>query len=97
MKRLLLPLLLILPLASPAAARQASSALTCAAARALVLRQGAVLFDTSATTFDRYVLDGRFCAVDEVTQPAWIPTRDAPSCFVGYTCEQRVPTTMQRF
>ena len=91
MKRLALSLLLVLPLAPVAAARQASTALTCAAASALVRQQGALLFDTSATTFDRYVRDASFCVLGTRPKPAWIPTRDTPQCMVGYSCEPDSP------
>lgn len=82
---------LVMAAATPALARQASTSITCAAARALVERQGAVLFDTSPTTFDRYVRDRSFCAYGETIRPDWIPTRDTPSCNVGYRCQEPVP------
>ncbi len=71
---------------SGAKARPATTAMTCAAAAALVARSGGIVLDTSATTFDRYVSDRRFCMPDEATRPAFEPTRDNPQCFIGYTC-----------
>ena len=78
-------------LAVGAEARPATLSMTCAAAKDLVLRQGAVVFDTSATTYDRLVRDHSFCPLDKVMRPAWVPTRDQPQCLVGYTCESPVP------
>ena len=98
MKRIALALFATLPLlAAPAEARQASAALTCTAAKARVLQQGAVLFDTSPTTFDRFVRDHSFCVLGEVTQPAWVPTKDNPQCMIGYTCVPPMPRMPSRF
>lgn len=36
---------------------------------------------------DRVVKDQRFCLYGETTAPIWVPTRDNPQCFAGYTCE----------
>ena len=95
MKRLVLAVVLF-PLALPAEARPASSALTCAAAAALVLREGAVVLDTSQTTFDRFVRDGSFCPHATVMRAGFVPTRDNRACFIGYTCEPQMPAFMQR-
>ena len=90
--RYLLPALLLgLATASGAQAHQASTKLTCAAAAALVRQQGEVLFDTSPTTFDRYVRDGSFCPLGRRLAAAFIPTRDNPLCMAGYTCEPEIP------
>ena len=94
MKRLLLAVSFV-ALASGAMAHEVSVRLTCAGAAAMVNQQGAVLFDTSPTTFDRYVRDATFCPMDMVARPASIPTRDNPSCPVGYTCEQRIPQMLR--
>lgn len=60
--------------------------MTCRQATTLVRTGGAVVLATSATTYDRYVLDRGYCPVEQVTDPAWVPTRDNRQCFVGYTC-----------
>lgn len=79
--------MLALALSSPAVqARPATPSMTCAAAAALVARSKGIVLDTSATTFDRYVPDRRFCMPDEDTRPAFERTRDNPQCFIGYTC-----------
>ena len=54
-------------------------------------QQGEVLFDTSPTTFDRYVRDGSFCPLGRRLAAAFIPTRDNPLCMAGYTCEPEIP------
>jgi hypothetical protein len=98
MKRIALALFATLPLlATPVEAREASTTLTCAAAKARVLQQGAILFDTSPTTFDRFVRDPSFCVRGEVTRPAWVPTKDNPQCMIGYTCAPSLPRTSVRF
>ena len=77
----------MLVLAVPAAeARPATPSMSCAAAAALVARSRGIVLDTSATTFDRYVPDRRYCMPDEATRPAFERTRDNPQCFIGYTC-----------
>lgn len=79
--------LVALALWAPVAqARPATPSMTCAAAQALVARTGGIVLDTSATTFDRYVADRRFCMPDEDIRPAFERTRDNPQCFIGYTC-----------
>lgn len=97
MKRLILLIFAASALAAPALARPASTSLTCAAARAHVQQQGAVLFDTSPTTFDRFVRDRSFCMYGEIARPAWVPTSDNPQCMVGYTCAEPLPLSPFRF
>ena len=79
--------------ASPCAAqaRQSSRILSCAAAAQMVQDRGAVLFDTSPTTFDRYVRDGSFCPLGTILRPEWIATRDKSQCNVGYICAPEIP------
>lgn len=78
----------VLSAALPAAAqaRPASYRMSCAAVQAMVGRQGAVVMDTSRTTFDRYVATLRFCMPGQALKPQWVPARDTPQCFAGYTC-----------
>lgn len=77
-------------LASTAAyARPYTPSMSCADARALVRSSGAVVLSTGDGLFDRYVAHRGYCQRDEVTRPAWVPTRDSNACKVGYTCEQR--------
>lgn len=64
--------------------------LTCGQARALVQRSGAIVLTTGRYTYDRFVASERFCRAAEMTRDAWVATRDAQSCRIGYTC---VPDT----
>jgi hypothetical protein len=59
---------------------------TCAEAQDAVQSNGAMVIHTGHGTYDRYVSSGYYCSAGEWTYPAWIPTADADSCFVGYTC-----------
>lgn len=61
-------------------------AMSCARAVALVQQHGAVLFHTGQGIYDRYVRDPGFCTREQTTEPARVPTRDNPQCFVGYRC-----------
>jgi hypothetical protein len=70
--------------------RPASRSLTCDRARALVEKQGAVIFTTGPTTFDRFVASRAFCTVSEQLEPAFAPASDDPQCFVGYRCREIV-------
>lgn len=69
--------------------------LTCAQSRGLVARQGAIVLGTGGPTYDRFVRDRSFCEPTEIGKRAFVPTRDAPGCFVGYTCYE--PGTTDRF
>ena len=60
--------------------------LTCAAAAALVAREGAVVMTTGPFTYERVVRDGGFCSLELTTRPDYEATRDARLCFVGYRC-----------
>jgi hypothetical protein len=60
--------------------------MTCAQATGLVASRGAIVLRTGPATYDRYVRDTRFCAVQEMAQPAWVRTADAAQCLVGRVC-----------
>lgn len=64
-----------------------SLAMNCAQAAGLVANRGAVVLRTGPHTYDRYVSARNFCEINEFLLPAWIPTVDAPQCFVGYRCK----------
>ena len=51
-------------------------AMTCAQAAGIVASQGAVVLRTGSTTYDRYVRDGSFCALQETARLAWVKTAD---------------------
>ncbi|WP_332118115.1 hypothetical protein [Azorhizobium caulinodans] len=63
-----------------------SRKMSCAQATGMVRQQGAVVLATSQLVYDRYVVSRAYCPMDQQTNPAWVPTRDNPQCFVGYTC-----------
>ncbi|CAN1565441.1 hypothetical protein MCEMSEM23_02900 [Rhabdaerophilaceae bacterium] len=72
-----------------AQARPSTQALTCQAAQALVQKSGAIVLDTGAGTYDRYVSGQQFCIYGQITQPAYVSTRDVRDCVVGFVCEGR--------
>jgi hypothetical protein len=60
--------------------------MTCAQARALVVAQGAIVLRTGPYTYDRYVSNASYCAVQETVRPQWVRTADVPQCLVGGVC-----------
>jgi hypothetical protein len=73
---------------SVAQARPSTTTMTCAQAADLVQANGAIVLGTGGHTYDRFVSHQGYCGIGEVTRPAWVPTRDSASCFIGYTCSQ---------
>ncbi|UUP16065.1 hypothetical protein [Nitratireductor thuwali] len=69
-----------------AEARPDTRAMTCGQAAALVRQSGAIVLSTGRVTYDRFVANERHCPVYEVAERAYVPTRDAAQCFVGYRC-----------
>jgi hypothetical protein len=63
-----------------------TTGMTCNQARNLVASQGAVVLNTGATTYDRYVASGAYCGLGEVPVPGLAPTKDASRCLVGSRC-----------
>lgn len=63
-----------------------SISMTCAEAVALINTRGSAVLATSRTLYDRYVRDRSFCLYDQDTKPEWVPTKDNPQCFIGYSC-----------
>lgn len=78
----------IVGLSTGALAQEGASTLnmTCDQARGLVASQGAVVLHTGPTTYDRYVRDASFCAIQQMTRPAWVRTADVAQCPVGGVC-----------
>lgn len=66
--------------------RPSTPDLSCAQARQIVSSQGAAVLGTGGNTYDRFVRDQSACQIDEYTDPALVPSRDVPQCFVGYIC-----------
>lgn len=91
MSRLALLFSLALPMAAasmPAHAqdRPLTRAMSCTSAQNLVARQGSIVLDTDRFIYDRYVRNASFCLNQQTTKAAWVPTKDTPNCFIGYTC-----------
>jgi len=84
--KLALVLTLLLPAAAMAQQRPLTPNLSCQQARALVASRGAIVLGTGAYTYDRFVRDQSFCALNEITEPAWERTADADQCPIGYRC-----------
>lgn len=78
----------IASLTTGATAQQGPSTLTmtCAQAKGIVVSQGAAVLRTGPATYDRYVRDGSFCALQEMAQPAWVRTTDTTQCPIGGVC-----------
>lgn len=83
-------------MAPNAESRPLTRAMRCAEAQTLVAKQGAAVLDTDKFIYDRYVRDARFCPPRQTTEPAWVPTRDNPECFIGYTCVEPDPDVWWR-
>jgi hypothetical protein len=60
--------------------------MTCVQARGIVASRGAAVLHTGPATYDRFVRDGSFCALQETARPAWVRTADAAHCPVGGVC-----------
>ena len=60
--------------------------MSCAQAKQLVARNGAIVLGTGPYTYDRYVRDRSFCQLAETLEPMWVPTRDVVQCPIGYRC-----------
>ena len=76
--------------AAQAQRRPETTAMTCAAARALVQSSGAIVIGTGGQTYDRLVRHRGFCTSTERTEVVFAPTRDNPACYVGDRCVERV-------
>lgn len=88
MTRILITLLALgLANAALAQGRPQTPERSCAANRQSVLAHGAIVLGTGGYTYDRFVRDRSFCQFDEYADPAWVPARDTPQCFVGYRCK----------
>lgn len=91
MKRVVLPIaLLLLAGASAAQARQSTLTMTCAEAAGLVAAQGAVVLSTGKYTYDRFVATPAYCALAEYAYRGRAPTRDG-QCRLGFVCKPGAP------
>ena len=76
---------------APAQAQRRSdtTAMTCAAAQALVARAGAIVVGMGGPTYDRVVLHRGYCTRTEQTEPAYARTLDNRACYIGNLCIER--------
>ena len=70
-------------------ARPYAPLLSCGRLKGMIYDKGAVVLSTGQFTFDRFVRDQGYCMLGEITEPAWIISKDQTQCFVGYTCGGR--------
>lgn len=68
--------------------RPSTQAMTCGQTQGLVAARGAVVLNTSPTTYDRIVAARAFCQINETIEPVWAPARDTPQCPIGYRCRE---------
>jgi len=73
---------------------------TCAKVQATVRQSGAAVLHygrqarhgldgmLSGYGYDRVAADARYCLPRQSLTPIWVPTRDTPQCFAGYTCAE---------
>ncbi|NIX75448.1 hypothetical protein [Microvirga terricola] len=52
----------------------------------MVSSEGAAVLSTGPNTYDRYVSSQNSCQLDQVLEPAWVPTSNTAQCPVGYRC-----------
>ena len=92
---MLKPLLTLALIATTTAAfaqnRPSTTRMSCAATQRLVASRGAIVLSTGPSTYDRFVINERFCTPSETIRPAWARTKDSPRCMIGYTCEEFHP------
>ncbi|WP_265518053.1 hypothetical protein [Nitratireductor luteus] len=72
--------------AQTAKARPDTRTMTCDQANSLVRQSGAIVLTTGRFTYNRFVVDERYCPMFEIAERAYVPTQDAAQCLVGYRC-----------
>ncbi len=89
MRRFSILMLLMLSAGTALAqSRPSTPSSPCGVSRQMVISRGAVVLGTGGNTYDRFVRDRSFCQFDEAAEPAFVPSRDMPACFVGYRCRE---------
>jgi len=78
-------------LPAQAQSRPDSLTMTCAAAQALVRKQGAIVIGTGPYIYDRYVVDRNFCTPTQRANNTFIATKDNKYCLVGGVCREATP------
>jgi hypothetical protein len=81
--------ILLVTIADVAYARPDVRTMTCAQAKALVLKSGSVVMTTGKYTYERYVAGRAYCERPYVIRRAWIATKDTNECLVGFRCVVR--------
>jgi hypothetical protein len=66
------------------AARPDTTKMTCADAKELVSRNGAIVLSTGDGQYDRYVAGNGYIGNGEKLVASYVPTLDNAECFVGY-------------
>ncbi|MHB2264633.1 hypothetical protein [Aliihoeflea sp. PC F10.4] len=87
MRSLLLAVALVATTPAMAQHRVDARQLDCESVQALIDDNGAVVLTTGQFTYDRYVVDGRFCYSPDVARYTTIPSADTNQCPV-YRCDQ---------
>jgi len=88
MKAMILTLAILLNAGmATAQTRPSTVSRPCAASQRDVQVNGAIVLGTGGYTYDRFVRDRSFCQIDEALDPAFVPSLESPTCFVGYRCK----------
>lgn len=64
--------------------------MSCSQAQSLVQRSGAVVVDTSPTTFHRVVASRAYCDYDQRVRNYFARTKDGAQCAIGFECFRRL-------
>ncbi len=71
--------------------RASTTNMSCAQAKSVVDRSGAVVLGTGGQTYDRFVRLEAYCPTGLFARPAFEPTRDNAQCYIGYYCSDAPP------
>lgn len=82
----LTPCILFALVSTAAFPRPSTLSMTCRQAQSLVASKGAVVMTTGAHTYNQFVTHQSYCMTAEWGYAATAPTKDMPSCQLGYTC-----------
>lgn len=67
-----------------------SQAYSCGQLISLVRSSGAVLLSTGRYTYDKYVANHAYCAINQELKRAYVPSADQRRCKVGYICKEKI-------
>lgn len=73
-------------IATAVSARPSTLSMTCREAQSLLESKGAVVMTTGVHTYNRFVAIVGYCMTAEWGYAATAPTKDDPSCPLGYVC-----------